>query len=105
MVQVIEVRRQFCRFLQADLVLARRAGHPFDALQHGVQDRPCEVGFRVRQARWIVRACRLGQGQEPFAFQVFYEDTLLPRRPVLNEEPGQHLGKGNVFSRQRLTFF
>jgi hypothetical protein len=89
MVQVIEVRRQFCRFLQADLVLARRAGHPFDALQHGVEDRPCEVGFRVRQLRLVVRAGSLAQGKVSLSLQVTDQDRPLPRWSVLQEVAGK----------------
>lgn len=88
-IQMIEVRRQFGRFLQADLVLARRAGHSFDALQHGVQNRPCEVRFRVRQLLLVVRACRLAEGQISLAFQVTDQYGSLPGGPVLQEVAGQ----------------
>jgi hypothetical protein len=47
--------------------LARRPGEPADALQHGVEDRPCEVLLGVRKPRRIVRAGSPTQGQEALA--------------------------------------
>ena len=88
-VQVIEVRCHFSRLLQADLVLARRAGHPLNALQHGVQDRPCEVCLGVRQLRLVVRARRLAQGKISLAFQVTDQDRPLPCWSVLQEVSGK----------------
>lgn len=95
---MIEVRRQFGRFLQADLVLARRAGHPFDALQHGVEDRPCEVGFRVRQLFLVVCASSLAQGKVSLPLQVTDQDRPLPRWSVLQEVAGQDGDEAVVFN-------
>ena len=75
---------------EGELPFARLPGGPFDPLVHGVHDRPCEVGFRVRQPALIVRAGRLGQGQESLRLEVGEQDATLPARAGLNEKLGQH---------------
>jgi hypothetical protein len=86
-------------FLQADLELAGLSGHPLDGLVHGVHDRPCEVRLGVGQSLRVVRAGGLGQGKESLALKVRQQDSLLPRRPGLDEELGQHPGQRRVLSR------
>lgn len=66
-VGVLHEWEQLFRFLQADLPLCRRPLAPFDPLVHGVHARPCEVGFRVRQLRLVVRASSLAQSKESLA--------------------------------------
>jgi hypothetical protein len=66
-VGVLHEGEQLFRFLQAHLPLSRRPLAPLDPLIHGVHDRPCEVGFRIRQLRLVVRASSLAQSQESLA--------------------------------------
>lgn len=82
---MIELRQHVGRLLQTDLVQAGLAGRTFDVLQHGVQDSPSEVRFRVRQAGLVVGASRLAQGKIPFPLQVSEVHRPLPVRTVLQK--------------------
>jgi hypothetical protein len=55
-IQFVVFRHLIRRVGQCDAVLSRRAGGFLNPLQHRVQDRPCEVRFRVGQSLRIVRA-------------------------------------------------
>lgn len=103
-VRVLHHRQHFFGLLQADLPVGRRALAALDPLVHGVHHRPCEVGFRIRQATLIVRARSLGQSQESLALQVRDQHTLLPRRAGLDEELRQHRRQGHVLNDQSLSF-
>jgi hypothetical protein len=102
-VQFIELGQHIRRLLQRYLVDPRLAGGLLNVLQHAIEDGPCEVGFRVRQFRLVVRAGSLGQAKQTLAFQVFDQDRPLPVLAVLHEILGQHFGQRNVFNYELLS--
>ena len=72
--EVVRVLKQWQHvlcFLQADLPIARLAGHLLDRLVHAVHYRTGEVCLGIRQSLLVVRASCLGEGEEPFPFQVW----------------------------------
>lgn len=83
-------REQMLGLHQAHLPLAWLAGGPLDPLVHGVHDRPSEVRLWVRQLLLVVRARRLGQGEESLGLEVREENATLPGRAGLNKKLGQH---------------
>ena len=70
-VRVIKQGQHVLRFLQADLPLARLAGDLLDGLVHAVHYRTGEVCLGVGQSLLVIGAGCLGEGEEPFPFQVW----------------------------------
>jgi hypothetical protein len=102
-IQLVKLRGQISRFGQGYLVdrgLSRRFLYP---LQHAVQYGAGEVGFRIWQARLVIRSCGLAQGEESLTLQVIRQCRTLPMLPVLDEILRQHLHQRYVISDQPLS--
>lgn len=86
------------RLLQADLPIARLAGHLADGSAHGIKTGACEVRARVGQPGLVIRACGFDDGQIAIGLQVLHVHGALPRCALLDKEPSQHAGKRHPLS-------
>lgn len=85
--------------------LPGRAGEPLDGLELCVEDRQCEVPFRIGQAGRIVGLRRPAQGQVALALHVRQQRITLPGRATLEEVPGSRHHHVVVLSDEQLLPF